>query len=100
MSLGDILVWPPRRLCQESHSHSEKYLHEPNERKPVILVKGELLEVQWGDINWADGFLMLRRARVRGQVTTPKNHQKRGLIYPASSARNCGYGADVSARPG
>ena len=38
---------------------------------------GELLALQWGDLNWRDSFLQVRRNLVRGQLTTPKNHQRR-----------------------
>lgn len=38
---------------------------------------GELLALQWGDVNWRDSFLHVRRNLVRGQLTTPKNHQQR-----------------------
>lgn len=38
---------------------------------------GELLEVQWGDINWRSSYVEVRRAFVGGVVTTPKNHQRR-----------------------
>ena len=35
---------------------------------------GELLALQWGDINWRHGFIQVQRNLVRGQLTTPKNH--------------------------
>jgi len=38
---------------------------------------GELLALQWGDFNWRSGYVHLRRNLVRGQVTSPKNHQAR-----------------------
>jgi len=38
---------------------------------------GELLALQWGDINWRHGFIQVQRNLVRGQLTTPKNHQRR-----------------------
>jgi integrase len=38
---------------------------------------GELLALQWGDINWRHSRLEVRRNLVRGQLTTPKNHQRR-----------------------
>jgi integrase len=37
---------------------------------------GELLALEWGDTNWR-GFIQVRRNLVRGQLTTPKNHQRR-----------------------
>jgi len=38
---------------------------------------GELLALEWGDLNWRASFIHLRRNLVRGQLTTPKNHQRR-----------------------
>ena len=38
---------------------------------------GELLALQWGDVNWRGSCLEVRRNLVRGQLTTPKNHQRR-----------------------
>jgi len=38
---------------------------------------GELLGLQWADINWRARFIHLQRNIVRGQVTTPKNHKRR-----------------------
>jgi integrase len=38
---------------------------------------GELLALQWGDFNWRSGYVYLRRNLVRGELTTPKNHQTR-----------------------
>jgi len=38
---------------------------------------GELLALQWSDFNWRRGFVQIQRNLVRGQLTTPKNHQSR-----------------------
>ena len=38
---------------------------------------GELLGLQWGDIDWRGRFLQVQRGLVRGLKTTPKNHQRR-----------------------
>jgi len=38
---------------------------------------GELLALQWGDIDWCGRFVQLQRNLVRGKLTTPKNHQCR-----------------------
>jgi integrase len=38
---------------------------------------GELLALQWSDINWRGEFIQLRRNMVRGQLTTPKNQTRR-----------------------
>jgi integrase len=38
---------------------------------------GELLALQWGDIDWAGRFVQVQRNFVRGKLTTPKNHQCR-----------------------
>ena len=38
---------------------------------------GELLGLQWGDVDWRGRYLRVTRSIVRGQLTTPKNHQRR-----------------------
>ena len=38
---------------------------------------GELLGLQWGDVDWRGRYLQLSRSIVRGKETTPKNHQQR-----------------------
>ena len=38
---------------------------------------GELLALQWSDVNWRGGYVQIHRNLVRGQLTTPKNHQRR-----------------------
>lgn len=38
---------------------------------------GELLALQWGDFNWRGRFVQVQWNRVRGVLTTPKNHQRR-----------------------
>ena len=38
---------------------------------------GELLGLQWGDVDWRGRFLQVTRSIVRGKQTTPKNHQQR-----------------------
>ena len=38
---------------------------------------GELLALQWSDFNWRYGFVQVQRNIVGGQLTTPKNHQRR-----------------------
>ena len=38
---------------------------------------GELLGLQWGDVDLNSRFLTIRRNLVRGLVTTPKSHQQR-----------------------
>ena len=38
---------------------------------------GELLALQWGDVDWCGRFVLVRRNLVRGKLTTPKNHQRR-----------------------
>ncbi len=37
---------------------------------------GDLLGLQWGDIDWRGRFLQVTRSIVRGKETTPKNHQR------------------------
>lgn len=38
---------------------------------------GELLALQWGDIDWHGGYIQVRQNLVGGKLTTPKNHQCR-----------------------
>ena len=38
---------------------------------------GELLALQWGDVDWRGRYIQVRRNIVRGKLTTPKNHQQR-----------------------
>ena len=38
---------------------------------------GELLGLQWPDVDWRGRFVQITRSIVRGKVTTPKNHQRR-----------------------
>src|SRR5204862_5090321 len=38
---------------------------------------GELLGLQWGDIDWRGGYVQVERNIVRSVLTTPKNHQRR-----------------------
>jgi len=38
---------------------------------------GELLALQWGDLDWHGRYVQVRRSLVRGKLTTPKNHQQR-----------------------
>jgi integrase len=38
---------------------------------------GELLALQWGDIDWRGRFVHIERNLVDGTLTTPKNHQQR-----------------------
>lgn len=63
-------------------------LREAEARYPVLapvllcgvragLRLGELIGLQWGDVDFHGGFLEVRRAVVMGEVTTPKNHKIR-----------------------
>ena len=38
---------------------------------------GELLALKWEDVDWRGSYVVVRRNIVRGQLTTPKNHQQR-----------------------
>ena len=38
---------------------------------------GELLALQWGDVDFRGGFIEVRRAFVVGEITTPKNGKSR-----------------------
>ncbi len=40
---------------------------------------GELLALQWGDIDWSGRSIRVQRSLVRGTLTTPKNHQVRAV---------------------
>ncbi len=40
---------------------------------------GELIGLQWGDVDFHSGFLEVRRAVVMGDITTPKNHKIRRI---------------------
>jgi integrase len=44
---------------------------------------GELLALQWGDIDWNGGFLVVRRNIVKGIETSPKSHQRRRVDLSA-----------------
>jgi integrase len=44
---------------------------------------GELLGLQWGDVDWRGRFLRVERNVVRGNLTTPKNHQQRRVDMSA-----------------
>ena len=46
---------------------------------------GEALALQWGDIDWHGGFIEVRRARVRSQVTTTKNKKVRRVDVTAAA---------------
>jgi integrase len=38
---------------------------------------GELLALQWRDIDWHGGFILVQRNQVKGLITSPKSHQRR-----------------------
>jgi integrase len=38
---------------------------------------GELIALQWGDIDWNERFITVQRNIVKGTLTTPKSHQRR-----------------------
>jgi integrase len=38
---------------------------------------GELIALQWGDVDWNGRFLAVRRNLVQGVLTSPKSHQRR-----------------------
>jgi integrase len=38
---------------------------------------GELLGLEWGDVDWRNRTIKVRRNWTRGAITTPKNHQRR-----------------------
>jgi integrase len=48
---------------------------------------GELLALQWADVDWNGRFLVVQRNIVRGVVTSPKSHQRRRVdMTPQLSA--------------
>jgi len=44
---------------------------------------GEAIALQWGDIDWHRGFIEMRRAFVRGRLTTTKNTKPRRVDMSA-----------------
>jgi integrase len=38
---------------------------------------GELLALQWRDVDWHGGFILVQRNQVKGIITSPKSHQRR-----------------------
>ncbi len=40
---------------------------------------GELRGLEWGDVDFRGGFIEVRRAHVKGQITTPKNGKSRRI---------------------
>ena len=44
---------------------------------------GELLALQWRDIDWHGGFIQVQRNLVRGVMTSPKSHQRRRIDMSA-----------------
>jgi len=53
---------------------------------------GELLAVQWRDLDLSERFVEAQRNLVCGKLTTPKNHQRRrvDLSRPSSPKPSCG----------
>ena len=49
---------------------------------------GELLGLEWGDIDFQGGFIEVRRAYVKGQITTPKNGKSRRMDMSRPTCRN------------
>lgn len=47
---------------------------------------GELLGLEWGDIDWQGGFIEVKRGRVKGRITTPKNGKTRRVDMSAQLA--------------
>ncbi|MBN1103592.1 MAG: site-specific integrase [Deltaproteobacteria bacterium] len=40
---------------------------------------GEVLALQWGDVDFNSSFIWVRRSRRRGRITSPKNHKARRI---------------------
>jgi integrase len=49
--------------------------------------QGELLALQWADVDFAGGFIAVTRNIVRGVVTTPKNHRHRRVDMSSQLAQ-------------
>jgi integrase len=49
---------------------------------------GELLALEWGDVDFRGGFIEVRRAYVRNRITTPKNHKGRRVDMSPQLAEN------------
>jgi integrase len=49
---------------------------------------GELLALEWGDIDFHGKFIQVRQAYVKGQITTPKNGKTRRVDMSAQLAEN------------
>jgi len=47
---------------------------------------GELLALQWRDIDWHGGFILVQRNQVKGLITSPKSHQRRRVDMSAQLA--------------
>jgi integrase len=50
------------------------------------LRQGELLGLRWADIDFTGRFIAVNQNRVRGTITTPKNHQRRRVDMSAQLA--------------
>lgn len=48
---------------------------------------GELLGLEWGDIDFGGGFILVRRNRVQGRITTPKSGKSRRVDMSPQLAR-------------
>jgi integrase len=48
---------------------------------------GELLGLQWGDVDWNGRFLVIQRNIVKGVLTSPKSHQRRRVDMSAQLAQ-------------
>ncbi len=84
---GDEAVYEPDPFTRDEVVHilAVAFEHFP-EWHPWLMCglrtgmrAGELLALQWGDIDWRGSFIHLERNLVRGVLTTPKNHQRRRI---------------------
>src|SRR5262249_24343533 len=53
-----------------------------------------------GDVNWRHSFILVQRNVVRGELTTPKNHQRGAWTCRGSCVPCCGFGGVSSAPRG
>lgn len=75
---------------QDAYTFLEKAKSESPEFYPFFLCAlrtgmrlGELLELKWADLDFANRVIHVRRARVAGKVTTTKNKQRRSVDMSA-----------------
>lgn len=76
----------PDYLTQEEVKRMLKHAPKEPLMEPVLIVAlqtgmrlGELLALEWRDIDWKQGLILVRRNRVEGVTKTPKNGEARDI---------------------